>query len=115
MKNKNLSYLKKTLHIEKYRKSVYINSFTNKALLNSVARFIAVTLWSQVSYLLHNNTMATKLAGKLARSHKKSQKHSQFTPYLKTTIPANQAKPAPPLGPQLGQVGDTEGTTSTVL
>ena len=48
--------------------------------------------------------MATKVAGKLAKSGKKKGKQVIFAPYLKLTIPANQAKPAPPLGPQLGQV-----------
>lgn len=47
--------------------------------------------------------MATKVAGKLAKAGKKG-KQSLYTPFLKVTIPANQAKPAPPLGPQLGQV-----------
>ncbi|KAF6021616.1 MRPL11 [Bugula neritina] len=47
--------------------------------------------------------MATKVAGKLAKAGKKAK--AAYTPFLKVTIPANQAKPAPPLGPQLGQLG----------
>lgn len=47
--------------------------------------------------------MATKV-GKLAKGGRKGKAAVVFTPFLKTTIPAGQAKPAPPLGPQLGQV-----------
>lgn len=48
--------------------------------------------------------MATK-AGKLAKAAgKRGGKSTIFSPFLKVTIPAGQAKPAPPLGPQLGQV-----------
>ncbi|XP_067942254.1 large ribosomal subunit protein uL11m-like [Watersipora subatra] len=47
--------------------------------------------------------MASKIAGKLAKAGKKTK--IVHTPYLKVTIPANGAKPAPPLGPQLGQRG----------
>lgn len=49
--------------------------------------------------------MATKVAGKLAgKAGRKGKPQAAFTPFLKVTIPANQAKPSPPLGPQLGQV-----------
>ena len=46
--------------------------------------------------------MASKVVGKLAKAGKKAK--VVHTPYLKVTIPANEAKPSPPLGPQLGQV-----------
>lgn len=48
--------------------------------------------------------MATKV-GKLAKGGKKLKASVTFAPFLKTTIPAGLAKPTPPLGPQLGQVG----------
>jgi len=47
--------------------------------------------------------MATK-AAKMAGKAGKKGKLGVFTPFLKVNIPAGQAKPAPPLGPQLGQV-----------
>ncbi len=43
---------------------------------------------------------ATKM-GKKAKAAMDSVKHP---PFMKMFIPAQQAKPAPPLGPQLGKV-----------
>lgn len=51
--------------------------------------------------------MSTKKAAKLAKKvvGAKGVKKVIHPPYLKTNIPAGEAMPAPPLGPQLGVVG----------
>ena len=49
--------------------------------------------------------MASKKAGKMAKGAKKAAGPKiQHPPFLKAYIPAGQASPAPPLGPQLGGV-----------
>lgn len=48
--------------------------------------------------------MAIKGARQGARVVKKVVDKVKHSPFLKTYIPAAQAAPAPPLGPQLGQV-----------
>lgn len=48
----------------------------------------------------------TKL-GKKAKAAMDSVRHP---PFLKMHIPAQEAKPAPPLGPQLGKVGTRLGS-----
>ncbi|VDP84597.1 unnamed protein product [Echinostoma caproni] len=47
--------------------------------------------------------MATKAVTKIVRKTKAIVDNVVHPPYLKITIPAQQAKPAPPLGPQLGK------------
>jgi hypothetical protein len=46
-----------------------------------------------------------KVAGKLGKNVKKVAKKQEYAPFLKVVIPAGSAVAAPPLGPQLAQVG----------
>ncbi len=48
-------------------------------------------------------------AGKVAKGIKKVAEKVVHPPYLSTYIRAGRAMPAPPLGPQLGQVRDVSG------
>ncbi|CAH8440915.1 unnamed protein product [Schistosoma turkestanicum] len=47
--------------------------------------------------------MASRAAGKVARKAKVAADSIVHSPFLKILIPAQQARPAPPLGPQLGR------------
>ena len=49
-------------------------------------------------------SMATKKGAKAVKGLKKLVSKVDHGPVLKTFIPAGKAMPAPPLGPQLGQV-----------
>ena len=48
--------------------------------------------------------MASKKLGKVAKGMKSVIEKVEHGPFLSTYIPAGKAMPAPPLGPQLGQV-----------
>ena len=48
--------------------------------------------------------MAARKAGKFVKGMKKMSEKTIASAFLKSYIPAGRAMPAPPLGPQLGQV-----------